>query len=235
MIKSVGLLFICCISAWSAIAQLPIIKVISVKGRSIVSFQNQYPNLMSVTLERSNDSTKNFLAINTLNAPKKGENVIIDENPFVGKNYYRLHIYFNKDVEWYSNKISANVLTNDTSSTAYKSNDTVITSSNNGGVSTSGNIGLIKDSVATVFQYTPSTHVFNNSYTGHINIKLPDAKSKRYSLTFFNIDKKQVLHIDRISNPSVILDKRNINYKGIIKFSLQESGVEIEKGYVELK
>ncbi len=226
MIKKVYLLLILCVLAVTAQAQLPVIKVLSVRGRAVISFQNQYPDLMSITLERSNDSTKNYIPIGTLNAPRKGENAIADENPYVGKNFYRLRIYFNKETEWYSNKLGVTISAED-----MVKNDTVsLTSKDAGIIVTEPNADVVPE-----FQYVPSTHVFSNTYTGHINIKLPDAKSKRYSLNFFNADKKNVLHIDRISNPDVILDKRNINYKGIISFSLEESGVEVEKGFVNLK
>jgi formylmethanofuran dehydrogenase subunit D len=227
MNRRIVLLFCCVIGGLSAMAQLPVIKVISVRGRSIVSFQNQYPKLLSITLERSNDSTKNYIAIATLNSPKKGENAIADEHPLVGKNFYRLRIFFDKEMEWYSNRLGVEVNATDLQNT-----DTVSVTSKDGGVEP---VVQIKEEVPTEFVYVPSAHVFSNTFTGHINIKLPDAKSKRYSLSFFNADKKRVLHIDRISNPDVILDKRNINYKGIMNFSLEESGVEIEKGFVNLK
>ena len=110
--------------------------------------------------------------------------------------------------------------------------DTIKAVSKDGGATAAA---VMPEVVVSEFVYEPSAHVFSNTFTGHINIKLPDAKSKRYGLKFYNADKKKVLQIDRISNTDVILDKRNINYKGIISFSLEESGVEIEKGFVNLK
>ncbi|HMN33303.1 MAG TPA: hypothetical protein PKA54_08015, partial [Chitinophagaceae bacterium] len=91
-----------------------------------------------------------------------------------------------------------------------------------------------KNPAVTDFYYTPSSRVFTNPYTGHINIQINDATQKRYQLKFYTPDNKEVLRISRISKTSLILDKNNFNAKGVYSFKLFESEKLVESGYITI-
>ena len=211
-------------------AQLPNINVTNVRGRNIVNWINNLDGIQSIAIQRSNDSIKNYLTIGTLGKQKKGNGVFADEHPLIGKNFYRLMILFDGDIDWYSNKTSIAL----DSTTLAQLNSTSTTNNKFPLIINNGSDSIEIKPSEKEFTFTPSVHVYTNSFTGHININVEDAIGKRYSLIFYNSDKKEVLKVDRISINESVLDKHNFNGKGTFSFSLQEAGVEIEKGFVNV-
>ncbi len=86
----------------------------------------------------------------------------------------------------------------------------------------------------TDFYYEPSAKIFTNPYSGHINILLDDAQKKRYTVKFYDPQKKEVLLIPKIRNTYIVLDAKNFNGKGIFSFKLFDNNVEVEKGYITI-
>jgi len=84
------------------------------------------------------------------------------------------------------------------------------------------------------FSFVPSAKIFTNPYTGHVNIKLADALSRRYNIRFYDPAKNEVLRISRVSKPSLILDKNNFNSRGIYSFQLFDGTTLVESGYVNI-
>jgi hypothetical protein len=213
-------------------AQLPKIEVVTAVGRNIVSWVNPYNDLFAIRVQRSNDSSKNYIDIGTLKKPKKGSNVFSDDVPLKGKNFYQVIVVFNPDVEWPS--MRKGIYLDDASIAKSMTVDSATAGNAAKNKALEANPTLALEEVKPVFTFTPSNHVYTNSYTGHINIVLENTISKRYSLQFFGTDKKEAFRLDRISHDSVVLDKHNFNGKGTFSFVLLEDGKEIEKGFVNV-
>src|ERR1043165_1812618 len=67
------------------------------KGVNILSWTSQYDGLKSIAVQRSADSTYNYVSIGYVKNLKKGPQAFIDGHPVPGKNWYRLYIVFNSD------------------------------------------------------------------------------------------------------------------------------------------
>jgi hypothetical protein len=211
-------------------AQLPDINVVNLRGRNYVTFKNQYDQLAKIEIQRSNDSTKGYVTIGTLNKPKKGDGTFADPKPMLGVNTYQLRIVFNEEMDWYSKRKSiicdsaaliAPALPAGTPEptlpTAVATQTTTPT-----------------PPAEPQFQFTASSHIFTNNFTGHVNIELENTIEKRYSLIFYDHKNTEALRIDRVGKDKIILDKHNFNGHGMFKFVLKESGNEVENGYVTI-
>ena len=86
----------------------------------------------------------------------------------------------------------------------------------------------------TDFYYTPSSRIYTNPYTGHINISLDDAMKKKYAVRFYDPEEKEVLRIARISKTVLILDKNNFTARGTYHFKLFDGTSLVETGYVTI-
>ncbi len=84
------------------------------------------------------------------------------------------------------------------------------------------------------FTFVPSTKIYTNPYTGHVNIKLEDAWNRRYSIRFYDPSKNEVLRISRVSKPSLVLDKNNFNSRGIYSFQLFDGSAVVDSGFVNI-
>jgi hypothetical protein len=206
-------------------AQLPKIEVVNVRGRNLVSWKNQYDGLQSIVVQRSNDSLKGYVTIGTIAKPKKGDGLYSDDSPMIGKNFYQLVINFSEDINWFSNRkgmyldstgIAKPIAANNTLQTIEPTS--------------------VKEVIITVpeFTFTPSNHVYTNTYTGHVNIVLENTISKRYSIIFYGTNKKEALKIDRLGHDSIVVDKHNFNAHGVFSFVLRDGSDEIEKGFVKI-
>lgn len=82
--------------------------------------------------------------------------------------------------------------------------------------------------------YIKSQYVFTNPFTGHVNIEIPEAKKHSYSIAFFDQKDRRIFEIPRISEPSIIVDKRNFQKKGLYKFELLKDKEKLETGYITI-
>jgi hypothetical protein len=217
------------------LALLPSLQIETQNAQNKISWNSQYDGIKSIAVQRSNDSVKNFSAIGTINNPKKGMGSFLDQHPLVGKNFYRLSIEFAGDVNWSSN-IYKVMLDSATIAQSLESKlNTGLTNAKIDGSSTVGkNSANANGTTATDFYYTPSSHIYTNSYTGHINISLGDAVAKKYNVRFLDPNKNEVLKISRILKTHLILDKNNFNNKGTYKFELLNGQELVETGFVTI-
>lgn len=84
------------------------------------------------------------------------------------------------------------------------------------------------------YTYIKSQYVFTNPFTGHVNIEIADAKTIKYSLEFFDSKNKKILEVPKVTEPNVILDKRNFQKVGMYKFELYKEKVKLETGYITI-
>jgi hypothetical protein len=76
--------------------------------------------------------------------------------------------------------------------------------------------------------YKISPYVFT-AKDGNISIALPDYKTKKYFVTFFESDSISVLEVKDIRDPILIIDKTNFGHAGWFRFELYEDGKLKEK------
>lgn len=209
---------------------LPSMTVITEKATNKLGWSCQYDGVKSIAIQRSGDSVKNFITIGVINNPRKGPHTFVDERPMVGRNNYRLFILFSGEVEWYSNLYKATI---DSASLAkpIAAKPNAGTPATNTTMPQSGNATA---PAATDFFYTPSTQVYSNPYTGHININLKDALSRKYSIRFYDPKKDEVLRVSRVSKPMLVLDRNNFQSPGTYHFQLFDGSTVVETGYITI-
>jgi hypothetical protein len=184
-------------------------------------------------VERSSDSIYNFTTIGYVKDLKKGSQAFIDGHPNPGVNWYRLNIVFSSDLNWYSNRVklfvdSAQLL----QQRVLPPNDSLQKMVN----SLTLNSGAGDPSEINAYTYIRSQYVFTNPFTGHVNVELPENADKKatYSLKFFDGKNKEVLHVPKISEHTIIIDKRNFQKKGLYKFELKKNKELLETGYITI-
>jgi len=241
-----SLLIVFSFTAAQAQPLLPEVTIASNNGINFLSWSCQYDGIRSIAVQRSPDSVFNWTVIGFVNNIKKGPQAYIDGHPRPGKNFYRLEIVFNSDLHWFSNTvqlfIDSSALQNQPvlppndslqhNVAALLKSGVMATAGPNDSVAVKVSIPETKD--AQAFSFPRSQYVFTNPFTGHINVELGALGGHKYSLEFFNDKNKMVLEIPRISEPTVIIDKRNFQRKGLYKFQLYKDKELMETGYVTL-
>lgn len=214
----------------TAYPDLPSMTVVTEKATNKLGWNCQYDGVKSIAIQRSSDSVKNFITIGVINNPRKGQQSFVDERPMVGRNNYRLFILFSGDVEWYSNLYKVNL---DSATLAKSLQGSLPTGTTTANTNYQQN-GNASAPVATDFYYTPSTQVYSNPYTGHININLKEALSRRYSIRFYDPKKNEVLRVSRVSKPMLVLDRNNFQSPGTYHFQLFDGSTVVETGYITI-
>ncbi len=229
---------------------LPDIVGVTQKGLNILSWTSQYDKLKSIAVQRSADSFFNYATIGYVKDLKKGPQAFIDGHPLPGNNWYRLQIAFGSDLTWTSNRIklfvdSAQLL----EQRVVPPNDSLqklaarVHFTDTAAAKTLHPLEPVKpilsialpDATAVdTYAYIKSQYVFTNPFTGHVNVEIKDAKEFRYSLHFFDQKDIPVLEVPRISEPAIIIDKRNFQHKGIFRFELMRGKEKLETGYITI-
>ena len=214
-------------------ASLPSMNITTEQAQNILTWYCQYDGVKSIAVQRSGDSVRNFTTIEVITAPKKGNHIYKDLHPVVGKNYYRLSIEFGGGLEWFSN-IYKVIL--DSATIAKSLEERIKTGTTNAITNSTANANKSESPVTTStdFYFVPSSKIFTNPYTGHININLEDASDHKYNIHFFDPSKNEVLKIGRVSKSILILDKNNFNSRGIYSFQLFDGTNLVETGYVNI-
>jgi hypothetical protein len=76
--------------------------------------------------------------------------------------------------------------------------------------------------------YKISPYVFA-AKDGNISIALPDCRTKKYVVSFFETDNTPVMEVKDIRDPLLIIDKTNFGHAGWFRFELYEDGKLKEK------
>lgn len=262
---------------------LPDLTCVTQNGVNVITWNCQYDGIKSIAIQRSSDSSFNFITIGYVRQTQKGVQFYLDGHPQPGDNWYRLKIIFGSDLSWTSNRIKVRVDSSQIKQgSVLPSNDSlqilasklqvkkvvvdtvngkvnsksVITSTvkstpvNAGGTSAADSgkfvatpakpvlptISLEIPDIESVNAYTyiKSQYVFTNPFTGHVSIEIPDAKTNKYTLDFFNSKDEKVIEIPRIEESVIILDKRNFQKVGVYRFELYKAKQKLETGYITI-
>lgn len=208
-------------------------------AKNLINWNCQFEGVKSIAVQRSTDSIKNFVTIGVVSKPKKGLGNYTDDKPVAGKNFYRLSVNFTGDIEWFSNTYKVFL----DSTTIAKSLEQAIQSGTSKSIlpekdktttGTNTTVNIPPPPVDTVFHYTPSSKVFTNPFTGHININLDDAVGKLYTVRFYTPEKEEILRVPRITKTRLVVDKNNFNSTGTYLFEVYLGEELVESGYVTI-
>jgi hypothetical protein len=231
-------------------------------GVNILSWTSQFDGLKSIAVQRSSDSMYNFTTVGYVKNLKKGEQGFIDGHPVAGQNWYKLYIVFNSDLVWYSNackvfvdsaallnkavlppndslqkltsKIKVHIDTTIEAKKVKVPGTNTVKDTFTQTVKATIKLGVPEPDASDAYSYIKSQYVFTNPFTGHVNIEIPDAAKHKYQLIFYNQQNKKLFDIARITESSIIVDKRNFQKKGIFIFELLRDGERYELGYVTI-
>lgn len=76
--------------------------------------------------------------------------------------------------------------------------------------------------------FKASQYVYSDN-AGNVVIQLPDARTRSYSVKFFEDDNTFLFEVKQIKEPYLVVDKTNFLHSGWFKFELHEDGKEKEQ------
>lgn len=183
------------------------------KKRTVVSWKNNYPLVKQIGIQRSADSLKNFKTILTVTDPMLPENGYFDNKALTDSMYYRLFIVLDKDEFLFT---APQRPMPDTAKKLAEINT----------YTPAEKLLLTEPKNSDIF--VPSPFVFTQK-DGYVQIKLPDAESKKFSIRFFEEDDSFLFELKEIKRSSFKIDRTNFYHAGWFKFELDEDGKLIEK------
>jgi hypothetical protein len=216
------------------------------KGKIRVSWANPFgEGCIQISIQRSFDSTKNFRTILSPISPGLPQNGFIDNDYAALYSYYRIFYVLNGGAYYFTKSRKANnanssgvqnidsnqIITVYFHDTVYAQlpyadfkafSDSIITQTRDSLFTISNNEAILKPFiskagwVASMFIYTDRM--------GNLNINIPDAKQKNYSIIFYGIDDKEVFTIKHLEYTELVLDKASFMHSGWFKFEIFENG-----------
>ena len=215
---------------------LPLLNIKSIGTKVIVSWKQDYKKVIAtLNIQRSFDSLKNFKTIGEVLSPQSIENGYIDANAPYNKMYYRVFVAFEGGSYEYSNTYRAK---KDTATR--KSNDTDLT--NQFPITAANNQipwlrAKPKDNIQILEEKTKITYPSQRIYTlkdNNIIISLPDTKTSKYSIKFYDELDKFLFEIKKVKEDNFIIEKVNFGHSGWFKFEIYENGELIESNKFQI-
>jgi len=200
---------------------LPQFNAIIKTGKISLEWLSGFRDVKEIGVQRSLDSVINFNTIGYVNNPNETRNNFQDNKPLPGTNYYRFFILFNSGRFFYSKTILA--VSDSTIRADMKLQYADIKDAARG---LRGKEQENKEPERVVWH--PSNFVYTTA-DGNVNIKLPDAERKRYSVKFFESNGAYLFDIEHVKFPSLILEKAIFLHAGWFNFELFEDGKLKEK------
>ena len=230
--KKVVLLLICIAPMVTAFAQdtLPSLTVKSIGKKIIVSWRNEYKKPVSaITIQRSYDSLRNFTSIGSVLNPQNRENGFADDNAPYDRMYYKVLISFEGGAYVFTPayrpiKEEPMILVKTADgrdSMAINPLEEVYNAAKDTAIVPPPVVGAVKQ----------SQRLFS-AKDNSIVLSLPDAKTKKYIVKFFDEDDRQIFEINKIVDDFLIIEKVNFVRSGSYHFEIFENGILLEKNKV---
>jgi hypothetical protein len=196
----------------------------------VISWTNKYEVVKQISIQRSNDSLKNYKTILSVPDPMNLQNGFVDTKAPGGKIFYRLFIVLDKGMFLFTNAKRPVIDSMSLRKPDITKIEKIAPDSNNTFTPPPSNSLSGKNNPNL---FVPSMHVYTYK-DGNIRINLPDLDSKKFSIKFFEEDNTPVFEIKEIKETPVLLDKSNFYHAGWFKFELYEDGKLIEKNKIYL-
>ena len=195
---------------------LPKITVRNFDSKNIISWKNGYQQkVTTINIQRSKDSSKNFVTIGGVLNPLNKENGFVDNKTSSDSFYYRVFVVFEGGGYFFTRSRKP---IKDTIHNLLTTQDFTLY--------TTPPSELTKPPVPTGF--VASKFV----YTGKDNnviINLPDAATRKLSLQFFDENDNPVFTLDKITEPYLIIEKVNFIHAGWFHYKLYDNNILLEK------
>jgi hypothetical protein len=216
------------------------------KGKIRISWVNPYGDAcIQVSIQRSFDSVKNFRTILSALSPGLPQNGFIDNDYAAPYSYYRIFYvldggayYFTKPHKvlsgFNSSSIqsdSGQIITVYFHDSVYERfrypdfkhfSDSILTQTRDSLFTQSSNEVILRSYISHA-AWIPSMFVYTDR-TGNLNINIPDAKQKNYSIIFFGADDKDIFTIKHLDYTQLVLDKASFMHSGWYSFEIRENG-----------
>ncbi len=218
------------------------------KGKIRISWSNPFgESCIQLSIQRSFDSAKNFRTIQSPQSPGLPQNGFIDNDYAAPYSYYRIFYvltggayYFTRPKKMLSgfngNSISQNGDPNQIITVYFRDtifaqfhypdfkhfSDSILTQTKDSLFTQSSNEVVLKQFVYSG-TWMPSMFIYTDRM-GELNINIPDAKQKNYSIIFYGSDDRQLFAIKHLDYPQLILDKASFMHSGWFTFELFENG-----------
>lgn len=184
---------------------LPRVSVTQLGKKVLVSWVNPFKNVTNINIQRSADSLRNFTTIGSVLNVNTETNGFVDTKEFIPSDqYYRLFITFEGGGFQFT---TSHRPTPDTTSIEVP-------------------VENLNETVQTWF--SPSSHVFTGR-DNNVVISLPAAKTKKYSIKFYEDDGSFLFEIEKVPSPYLIVDKVNFGHSGLFRFELSSDGKVLER------
>jgi hypothetical protein len=203
---------------------LPDFSALIKTGKIQLDFISGFRDVKFIGVQRSLDSVLNFNTIGLINNPNDFRNSYQDIKPLPGSNYYRLFIQFNTGRYLYTKIILAVPDSTIDGSKKLQLSDV------KEAMAAAKDAGNGKNSTAKEEKivWHPSNYIYSTA-DGNVNIKLPDAPEKKYSVKFFEPDGSFLFEIKEIKEPFLILEKAIFLHAGWFNFEIYQDGKAYEK------
>ncbi|KAA2241859.1 hypothetical protein F0L74_18525 [Chitinophaga agrisoli] len=189
-------------------------------GKIQLEWLSGFTNVKQIGIQRSLDSVLNFNTIAYASYPTQTRNVFLDNKPLPGTNYYRLFILFNTGRYMYSKVVLAVPDSTISASTKLQAEDIT-----NGPPTATGKS---PEKAPEKVIWHPSNTIYT-TVDGNVNINLPEAPKKNYSVKFYEATGAFLFEIDKVKEPFLILEKAIFLHSGWFNFELFEDGKLKEK------
>ncbi len=195
---------------------IPTIYVKNVNNKILISWVHNF-NVPIVTLniQRSTDSLKNYKTIGSVLSPQSKENGFADLTSTYNNLYYRVFVAFNNGTYLFSNVVRPSI--DSVPKVDIKEKYPWLT-----GKDTS----IIQPPGKPVFNY-PSSNVFtakDNTVILHLN----NADTKKYTIKFYDNKEVFLFELKKIIEDYLIIEKVNFKHTGWFRFELYENGELLE-------
>jgi hypothetical protein len=236
--KKVNLIVIFCAATLFATAQKDTLPQFTAKKREGVitlNWINAFKNASQINIQRSKDSNRNFVTIHSTPNPDVKTYSYVDKTAKNDTGYYRIFILFEgsnyiftkskRAIEEIVVKTSKQEPTEKelTEKEQAELNGTGPVGINNKDNKAGGKIPPPTNSVPVKKAWEPSIYIYTGD-DGNIVINLPDALTKKYSVTFLKEEGRPVFVIDHVKEPKLMLDKAVFLRSGWFYFELREEG-----------
>ena len=210
---------------------LPVFSALIKTGKIQLDFISGFRDVAQIGVQRSLDSVQYFYTIGYVNNPNDFKNSFSDAKPLPGSNYYRMLITFNNGRYLYTKTYLAvpdsTIDGGQKLQLADMKEAMAAVAKQNVANGTTTPEAAKKEEVVKVVWH-PSNYIYTTA-DGNINIKLPDAATKDYSVKFFEADGSFLFEVKQVKEPFLILEKAIFLHAGWFNFEIMENGKTYEK------
>ncbi|RYY82967.1 MAG: hypothetical protein EOO15_22170 [Chitinophagaceae bacterium] len=220
-------------------------------NRIIVSWVNPFPGMSQISIQRAFDSLGTYKSILSVADPKSVQNGFTDRNAPNDHMWYRLFYameggtyFFTKPRRPDTSQLqlipsrtsigSGDFMQRYKDSVFIRNRDTfVVINRDTLRVRNNDTLSKPKPVVVKKPDWLPSSFVFTNT-EGYVQIRLPDAAQKNYSLRFYE-DSTFLFEIKGVKEKVLQLDKSNFYHSGWFQFELYNDDKLLERNKFYLR